>query len=116
VGEVESAGGLYQFLTGMAPELKECAGKKGKHGTINIEGLAWDPVQGRLLLWLRDPEISKQALVVPLRLRDPNARFSLENLTFAHPNPIRLSLGGATVRSIEYDDSPNVFQIISGAP
>jgi Protein of unknown function (DUF3616) len=116
VKDVESAGGLYQFLTDMAPELKECAGKKGKKGTINIEGLAWDPVQERLLLGLRDPEISEQALVVPLRLRDPNARLSLENLTLAQPNAIRLALGGATIRSIEYDGSSNVFQIISGAP
>jgi Protein of unknown function (DUF3616) len=116
VKEVESAGGLYQFLADMVPELKECAGKKGKKGTINIEGLAWDPVQGRLLLGLRDPEISEQALVVPLRLRDPNARLSLENLTLAQPNAIRLALGGGTIRSIEYDGSLNVFQIISGAP
>jgi len=116
VKEVESLGGLYRFLTDMVSELKECAGKKGKHGTINIEGLAWDPVQGRLLLGLRDPEISEQALIAPLRLRDPNARLSLENLTLAQPNAIRLSLGGATIRSIEYDGILNVFQIISGAP
>src|SRR5215510_8940145 len=116
VKDVESAGGLYQFLTDMAPELKECAGKKGKKGTINIEGLAWDPVQGRLLLGLRDPEISEQALIVPLRLRDPNARLSLENLTLAQTYAIRLALGGGTIRSIEYDGSSNVFQIISGAP
>jgi hypothetical protein len=116
VKEVESAGGLYQFLTEAVAELKECAGKKGKKGTINIEGLAWDPVQGRLLLGLRDPEISEQALIVPLRLRNPNARLSLENLTLAQPNAIRLSLGGGTIRSIEYDDSLKVFEIISGAP
>jgi hypothetical protein len=53
---------------------------------------------------------------VPLRLRDPNARLSLENLTLAQPSAIRLALGGATIRSIEYDGSLNVFQIISGAP
>jgi uncharacterized protein DUF3616 len=116
VKDVESVGGLYQFLADMVPELKECAGKKGKKGTINIEGLSWDPVQGRLLLGLRDPEISEQALVVPLRLRDPNARLSLENLTLAQPNAIRLALGGGTIRSIAYDGSLNVFQIISGAP
>ena len=116
VKEVESAGALYQFLTGAVPELKECAGKKGKHGTINIEGLAWDPVQGRLLLGMRDPAISDQALIAPIKLRDTNARLSLENLTLAQPNAIRLSLGGATIRSIEYDGSLNVFQIISGAP
>lgn len=116
VKEVESAGGLYQFLTGAVPELKEYAGKKGKKETINIEGLAWDPVQGRLLLGMRDPLVSEQALIVALSLRDPNARLSIENLTLAQPNAIRLSLDGDTIRSIEYDGSLNVFQIISGAP
>jgi hypothetical protein len=116
VKEVESARGLYDFLTGTVPELKECAGKKGKKGTINIEGLAWDPVQGRLLLGLRDPDIAEQALIAPLKFRDPNARLSIENLTLAQPNAIRLALGGSTIRSIEYDGSLNVFEIISGAP
>jgi hypothetical protein len=116
VKEVESAGGLYQFLTGALPELKEYAGKKGKKDAINIEGLAWDPVQGRLLLGLRDPEISEQALIAPLKLRDPNARLSIENLTLAEPAATRLSLGGGTIRSIEYDSSLSVFQIISGSP
>jgi hypothetical protein len=116
VKEVESVGGLYQFLTDAVPELKECSGKKGKKGTINIEGLAWDPVQGRLLLGLRDPEISEQALIAPLILRDPNARLSIENLALAQSGAIRLSLGGGTIRSMEYDGSQNVFEIISGSP
>jgi hypothetical protein len=116
VKEVESAGGLYQFLTGVSPELKECAGKKGRKGTINIEGLAWDPIQGRLLLGMRDPEVSDKALIAPLILRDPNASLSLENLTLARPGAIWLSLGGGTIRSIEYDGSLNVFEIISGSP
>lgn len=116
VKEVESVGGLYGFLTGAVPDLAECAGKKGKKGTINIEGLAWDPVQGRLLLGLRDPEISEQALIAPLILRDPNAPLSLENLSIAQSGAIRLSLGGGTIRSMEYDGSLNVFEIISGSP
>jgi hypothetical protein len=116
VKEVESARGLYEFLTGETSELKEYAGKKGKKGTINIEGLAWDPVQDRLLLGMRDPVISEQALVVALKLRDPSARLSLENITLAQPNAILLALGGATIRSIEYDGVLNMFQIISGEP
>lgn len=64
---------------------------------------------------MRDPAISEQALIVALRLRDPKARLSRENLTLAQPNAIRLALGGDTIRSIEYDVSLNVFQIISGA-
>ncbi len=116
VKEVESARGLVQFLAGEASELREYADKKGKKGAINIEGLAWDPVQNRLLLGMRDPAISEQALIVPLKLRDPSARLSLENITLAQPNAIRLELGGDTIRSIEYDDVLNVFQIISGNP
>jgi Protein of unknown function (DUF3616) len=116
VKDVESAGGLYQFLTEASPELKEYAGKKGKKDSINIEGLAWDPVQGRLLLGLRDPEISEQALIVPLKLRDPGAKLSIENLRLAQPEAIRLNLDGGAIRSIEYDNTLNVFEIISGAP
>lgn len=116
VKEVESATGLYQFLTGEMAELKEFAGKKGKKGAINIEGLAWDPVQNHLLLGMRDPAISEQALIVALKLRDPSARLSLENITLAQPNAIQIALGGDTIRSIEYDGGLNVFQIISGAP
>jgi hypothetical protein len=113
---VESAGGLFQLLTEGVPELREYAGKKGKKETINIEGLAWDPAQGRILLGLRDPEISEQALIVPLKLRDPNAPLSRENLSLAQPDAIRLSLGGSTIRSISYDGSLNVYQIIAGSP
>jgi hypothetical protein len=65
---------------------------------------------------MRDPVISEQALVVALKLRDPSARLSLENITLAQPNAILLALGGATIRSIEYDGVLNMFQIISGEP
>jgi hypothetical protein len=116
VKDVESVSGLYSFLTGGVPELKEYSGKKGGRGSINIEGLAWDPVQDRLLLGMRDPQIGGQALVTALKLRDPKARLSRENLALAQPTAIRLSLGGDAIRSIEYDGSSKAFQIISGAP
>jgi uncharacterized protein YjiK len=116
VKNMESVGGLFQFLTSTVPELKGYAGKKGQIGSINIEGLAWDPVQGRLLLGLRDPQVGEQALVVPLKLRNPQAALSRQNLTLAAPNAIRLSLGGAGIRSIAYDERARAFQIISGAP
>jgi hypothetical protein len=116
VTNVESAVGLYQFLTSQIPELKEYAGKKGKRGPINIEGLAWDPIRERLLLGLRDPAIMGQALVVALKLQDPNAPLSIENLSIAEPYAILLSLDGSTIRSIEFDEYENMFQIISGEP
>jgi hypothetical protein len=116
VSNVESAGGLYKFLTREVAELNAYAGMKGKREAFNIEGLAWDPVQERLLLGFRDPLISGAALVVALRLQDPNAPLSLENLTLAEPYAYRLALGGLAIRSIEYDGGVNLFQIIAGAP
>lgn len=116
VSNVESAGGLYKFLTGEVAELKAYAGMKGNREAFNIEGLAWDPVQERLLIGFRDPLISGAALVVALRLQDPNAPLSLENLTLAEPYAYRLALGGSAIRSIEYDGSLNLFQIIAGSP
>lgn len=116
VSGIESVSGLYQFLTTTVPELKSYAGKKGQLGSINIEGLAWDPVRGWLLLGLRDPQIGGSALVVPLKLRNPQAPLSRQNLMLAAPNAIRLALGGAGIRGITYDERAHAFQIISGAP
>jgi uncharacterized protein YjiK len=116
ISNLESARGLYNFLTSTIPDLKEYAGKKGKKETINIEGLAWDPIQNRLLLGLRDPQIADQAMIIALKLRDPNGRLSIENLVPAQPNAIRISLDGDAIRSLEYNPSAKRFEIISGAP
>lgn len=112
---VESISGLKRFLLENIDELREDGDKKGKKGGLNIEGLAWDPRLGRLLLGLRSPLIDGQALLVPLRLRDTRGAFSINNLEVAGPKVIQLSLGGIGIRSIEYDGRSNVFRIISGA-
>lgn len=115
VEEVESISGLRTFLMENVAELRDEGRRKGKNGGINIEGLAWDPRRGRLLLGLRTPIINEQALLVPLRLRDPKGRLSVDNLEVADPKLIRLPLDGSGVRGIEYDGRKNVFLIISGA-
>jgi len=81
----------------------------------NVEGLAWDARGGRLLLGLRSPVVDGHALVVPLRLRDPRGAFSHDNLEVEGAKAIRLPLGGAGVRSIEYDESAKAFRVITGA-
>ena len=110
----ESISGLKRFLLENVDELREEGDRKGKKGGLNIEGLAWDPKHGRLLLGLRSPLIDEQALLVPLRLRDPRGAFSINNLE-VEGKAIRLSLEGIGIRSIEYDGRSNVFRIISGA-
>jgi hypothetical protein len=106
---------LKRFLVENVAELGEEGDKKGKKGGLNIEGLAWDPRQGRLLLGLRSPIIDGNALLVPLRLRDPRGAFTIDNLEVAGAGAIRLPLGGGGIRDIEYDERANLFRIISGA-
>jgi Protein of unknown function (DUF3616) len=112
---VESITGLKRFLLENVDELREQGGKKAKKGGLNIEGLAWEPKLGRILLGLRSPLIDGQALLVPLTLRDSRGAFSINNLEVEGHKAIRLSLGGIGVRGIEYDGRSNVFRIISGA-
>jgi uncharacterized protein DUF3616 len=115
VEEVDSISGLKRFLVENVAELREEGDRKGKAGGLNIEGLAWDPRRGRLLLGLRSPVVDGQALIVPLRLHDPRGAFSIDNLEVEGAKAIRLSLGGIGIRGIEYDGRANVFRIISGA-
>jgi hypothetical protein len=113
---VESISGLKRFLIEKVDELREEGDKKGKHGGLNIEGLAWDPRRKRLLLGLRSPIIDEQALLVPLRLRDSQGGFSVDNVEVEDSKRIRLPLGGNGIRGIEYDWRKNVFRILAGAP
>lgn len=110
----ESITGLKEFLLENVDELREDGDRKGKKGGLNIEGLAWDPKHGRLLLGLRSPLIDGQALLVPIKLRDSRGPFSINNLE-VDGKVIRLSLGGIGIRGIEHDGRSNLFRIISGA-
>jgi hypothetical protein len=115
IAAVESIRGLKSFLVKNVAELRGEDDRKGKDGGLNIEGLAWDSRRGRLLLALRSPVIDGHAFLVPLKLRDPRGAFSIDNLEVEGSKAIRLSLGGAGFRGIEYDDRASVFRIISGA-
>lgn len=116
IENVEAISGLKKFLVENVAELRETGDKYGNQGGLNIEGLAWDPRQGRLLLGLRSPIIDGNALLVPLRFRDSRASFTIDNLEVEGAKAIKLSLGGSGIRGIEYDGRANLFRIISGAP
>lgn len=115
IGEVASISGLKRFLVEQVAELREEGDRKGRDGGVNIEGLAWDPQQGRLLLGLRSPIVEGQALLVPLKLRNPQGAFAIENLEVENSKAIRLPLGGLGIRGVEYDGQAKAFKIISGA-
>ena len=112
---VEAISGLKKFLVENVAELRDEGDRKGKDGGLNIEGIAWDPRRGRLLLGLRSPVVDGHALLVPLRLRDPQGTFSIDNLEVEGSRAIRLLVGGVGIRGMEYDGRANLFRIISGA-
>ena len=115
VSEVSSISELKDYLVENVNDLSEEADRKGKHGGVNIEGLAWVPKKNRLLLGLRSPLVDEKALLVPLKLRDQAGAFDVENLEVVGGRTIRLPLGGIGIRGIEYDATANLFKLISGA-
>jgi hypothetical protein len=97
-------------------ELKGEGEKKSKDGGLNIEGLAADPVNKRLLLGLRSPILNHQALIIAFRIPAPDAPLSASSLQLAEPHLIQLPLGDLGLRDIQYDGKLQSFLVISGAP
>lgn len=115
-GQAEIIHDFRSFLLSNVPELKGVGDAPGLQGGLNIEGLGWDKLHDRLMLGLRSPVVGAQAVVVPLRLRDPRGPFATGNLQFENPRVIFLPLGGQGIRDIAYDAHLKSFLIISGAP
>jgi hypothetical protein len=113
--DTQSISGLRKFLADNVAELRAMHETSYDDGGINVEGLAWDPNGKRLLLGLRSPVVEGQALIVPLKLRDPQGAFSFDNVEVEGRKAIRLSLDNAGIRSIEYDELRKIFRIITGA-
>ena len=101
------------LLLSRVPDVTGQGSKPGKDGGLNIEGLAFDPINNRLLLGLRSPVIGGKAAVIPMRLKDPLGPFSADNVQFS-PRII-LDLGGQGVRGIDYNPKLKMFTIISGS-
>lgn len=115
-GQAEMITDFRSFLLQNVTAISAIGAPEGLKGGLNIEGIAWDPNNERLLLGLRSPQIGNQAVLVPIKLRDPRGAFTRENLKIDEPNVIVLSLDGHGVRDITYDTHLRSFLIISGAP
>ncbi|MEW6128431.1 MAG: DUF3616 domain-containing protein [Acidobacteriota bacterium] len=112
-GQTEVMTNLRDFLIENVPELKAVAGIEGNAGGVNIEGIAWDPIHDRIYLGMRSPLVNGQALIVPIKLKDPRGAFTTQNLTVP-ASPIHLTLNGLGIRDIQYDNRLGVFLIIAG--
>ncbi|HSE98372.1 MAG TPA: DUF3616 domain-containing protein, partial [Blastocatellia bacterium] len=114
IGQAEAIKDLRGLLLNNVPELAAEGARPGIEGGINIEGISWDPANGRLLIGLRSPLVGGQAVIVPVRPRNPR-EFTSENLAFSEPRAILLPLGGQGIRDIQYDAQLRSFLILSGA-
>jgi len=112
VHAAETIDGLGALVVAALPEARP-TGRKKKAPPLNIEGLAWDAKHGRLLLGLRAPLDGRQAVLVPVRLRDAGGPFSAANLVV--DTPIRLDLGGDGIRGIEADADGDYWIIAGGS-
>jgi hypothetical protein len=110
---VERIGNLKDWLADNVPELRGTRGRTGDD-VLNVEGLAWDPSGGRLLLGLRAPLVDGAALVIPVAFRDSGGTFTRENLRLDGA-AIRVPLRGAGIRGLEYDPLTKTFHVIAGA-
>ena len=110
--------GMRKFLLDNVPVLKPWADKTSIAGGLNVEGLAYDPdpQHPRMLLGLRGPVLNGRALVVPIRQKDRQAPFTVDNLEMDELNAIQLNLDGQAIRGMVYDPRLRSFLIISGAP
>jgi hypothetical protein len=107
---VESIAGFGAWLLRQVPELAPSA------GSLNIGGLAWDPLRARLWLGLRTPLVDGRAMLVPLTIRNPHAPFTADNLAVDTMRISRLALGGVGVRGLDYDPVTYRIRIIAGEP
>lgn len=114
IGRVESIRALKRYLSRNVAELQGVDQRPGDEA-LNIEAIAWDPGQNRLLLGLRAPVTGSDALVVPLRLRDADGPFTSENLVVEGKGAIKLPLEGAGLRSLEFDPVTRRFLLFTGA-
>ncbi len=101
--------GLRKKLFESFPELQHSGGGQG----INIEGLALNAAQDRLLLGFRSP-MDDQGNALVVVISDPDALFSQKNGFHFEPNLIRLDLNGNAIRGMSYDPRLRGYLIVAG--
>lgn len=112
VGDVQAARGLRELLVAGVSSLPEL-GETGAKDGLNIEGLAWHFGESTLWLGLRSPRADNDAVLLRLKLHNPEAPHIEGNLEITG-SPIQLSLEGGGIRGLEYDIIGDRLLILSG--
>jgi hypothetical protein len=98
---LESNFPVFAQVKGLVPDL----------GGLDIEGLAWDSGNKRLLLGIRGPLIDGNPVVVPFRLTRSGQQVDVS--WDGPPIPIK-GIDGYGIRSIQYDHELKAFLILTG--
>jgi len=106
--QLKSALGSLDPIFASAAQTSDAEGRGG----LNIEGLAWDPGQSRLLIGFRSPRRGREALVV--WLKNPDAVFERKEAPSLLP-PVELNLEGEGIRDVTYSPTVHGFLIVAGA-
>ena len=104
------------WLIERAPELGKAHKYLPDSGGLNIEALAWDPVNQALLLGVRTPVSEGKPLILRVRLEEIDGPWTLDNLGMLpaitlQPEDVGEEQG---IRAMEYDPSRNAFLIVMG--
>ena len=113
ISNAEGLSGLRTRLLSQLPSVAAAAGSQ--EDGFNIEGLAADRPGHRLLLGLRSPLIDGQALIIPVDLTSLGAHWAPERVAVLETDLLRLPLGEAGIRSVEFDDIRGRYWIIAAA-
>jgi hypothetical protein len=99
-----------------SPIAAESAGRIPDEGGLNIEGLAWDHERHALLFGLRTPLSDNNPIVIPVRVKDLDGRWTTDNLKMMPPIQLTIEPDEAArgIRSIEYVHSLHAFLLIIG--
>jgi hypothetical protein len=101
-----------QTLRGLRAQVNRALSELQGVGVLDVEGLAWDPRSKRLLVGFRSPVKGADALVIPLQLRDGGDAAEMQATV---GDAIHLTLGGAGIRGLGFDDRAQQFLVIAGA-
>src|SRR5262249_54729052 len=114
--EAEMISSFREWIVENAPELGKSPRYLPDDGGLNIEGLAWSPTEGVLLLGVRTPVIEGKPLILRVRIKQVDGPWSLDNFEMLPPVSLAIEHDPREqgIRTIEFDPSRNAFLIVAG--
>ena len=114
----EVLSGFREWLVARAPELGKSPRYLPDDGGLNIEGLAWSPIEQALLFGVRTPVIDHKPLILQVRLKRTDGPWDLSNFELLSPIALATKTDREEVgiRSLEFDRSRGLVLIVVGNP